>query len=122
IRILNDDVVRGARITEDQLARVERRERAELERRSQRFRGGRSRLSLAGRTAVLVDDGIATGSTARAACEVARRLGAARVVLAVPVAPPASAEELASAADDVVCLETPDRFYAVGQWYADFLQ
>ena len=122
IRILNDEVVRAARITEVQVARVERRERAELERRSQRFRGRRPRLSLAERTAVLVDDGIATGSTARAACEVARRLGAARVVLAVPVAPPDSVAELESVADDVVCLETPERFFSVGQWYADFSQ
>src|ERR1022692_2620122 len=74
------------------------------------------------RPAVIVDDGIATGSTARAACQVARAHGAARVVLAVPVAPRAAIPGLSSVADEVVCLETPDRFMAIGQWYSDFSQ
>jgi putative phosphoribosyl transferase len=122
IRIVNDDVVRAAGVDEATLAAVERREQAEVQRRSERFRGGSPRVPLEGRTAVVIDDGIATGSTARAACEVARRLGARRVVLAVPVAPPAAAAELASAADEFVCLEAPSRFHAVGQWYDDFAQ
>jgi putative phosphoribosyl transferase len=122
IRIVNDDVVQGARVSNDDFAEVERRERTELERRSQRFRLERPRVSLVGRTAVVVDDGIATGSTAKVACEVARRLGAARVVLAVPVAPARSVHELERVADEVVCIETPPSFHSVGQWYADFSQ
>ena len=120
VRILNERVIRLAGITDDELAEVERRERAELDRRARRFRGQRHRLPLAGRTVVIVDDGIATGSTARAACRVARAEGAARVVLAAPVAPPHSIAELHRDADDVVCLELPWDFHAIGQFYADF--
>jgi putative phosphoribosyl transferase len=122
VRIVNQHVVIGERVTESEFIRVEQRERVELERRARRFRGDRPRAPLAGRTAVIVDDGIATGSTARAACQVARAHGAARVVLAVPVAPRAAIPGLSSVADEVVCLEMPDRFMAIGQWYGDFSQ
>lgn len=121
-RVLNEDVVRQARITEAELVETERRERAELERRTQRFRGDHPRVPLHGRVAVVVDDGIATGATARAACQVARAQGAARVVLAVPVAPPGWADRMAGAADDYVCVETPDPFFAIGEFYDDFSQ
>ena len=121
-RVINDDVVRMVGASERDVADVESRERAELERRARRFRAGRDRLDIAGRTVVIVDDGIATGSTARAACEVARAHGAARVVLAVPVAPPGWQYTLGDAADEYVCLETPASFYAVGQAYVDFSQ
>jgi putative phosphoribosyl transferase len=121
-RIVNKSVVVGERVTEPEFMAVEERERAELDRRARRFRGDRPRAPLTGRTAVIVDDGIATGSTARAACQVARAQGAARVVLAVPVAPRSAIPALSSVADEVVCLETPDRFMAIGQWYADFSQ
>lgn len=87
VRVLNEALVGSAGVTPDELAAVERRERAELDRRIRRYRGGRLGVSLAGRTVVIIDDGIATGSTARAACRVVRAQGAARVVLAVPVAP-----------------------------------
>ncbi|HET9609084.1 MAG TPA: phosphoribosyltransferase family protein [Acidimicrobiales bacterium] len=122
VRIVNPEVVRAARVTDDEIAAVERRERAELERRARRFRGDRPRVPLEGRTAIVVDDGIATGSTARAACQVARAHGAARVVLAVPVAPPGWTDRLGDDADDLVCLETPEQFWAIGQWYGDFTQ
>jgi putative phosphoribosyl transferase len=121
-RVINPDVVRYAHVSEAQLAEVERRERAELERRAQRFRGGVPHEPLAGRIAVIVDDGIATGSTARAACQVARALGAARVLLAVPVAPPGADAALHGDADEVICLEMPTRFLAIGEWYEDFAQ
>lgn len=120
--VLNDDVLNAAGVTRDELAVVERAERAELERRIVRFRGGRSRVDLTGKVALLVDDGIATGATARAACKVARALGARRVVLATPVAPADTVRELGDAADEVVCLVTPEHFRAVGQWYRDFTQ
>lgn len=122
IRIVNDEIVRMAGISESELATVEARERAELERRAQRFRGDRPRTALAGRTAVIIDDGIATGSTARAACQVARAQGARRVVLAVPVAPPGWIARIGSDADECIALDTPESFWAIGQFYADFSQ
>ncbi len=122
VRVINDGIIRRAHVSQDQLAEVESRERRELERRASRFRGDRPRLSLAGRTAVVVDDGIATGSTARAACQVARAHGAARVVLAVPVAPPGWAARFGGDADELVCVATPEPFGAIGQFYDDFAQ
>ncbi len=121
-RVLNPTVVRDAGVSEEQIAVVEQRERTELERRIRRFRGNNERVHIAGRTVIVVDDGIATGSTARAACRVARHQGAARVVLATPVAPSESLESLAYDADEVVCVESPEYFFAIGQWYSDFSQ
>jgi len=121
-RVINPEVVRYAHVSEEQIAQVEAKERAELQRRAQRFRGDAPHVPLAGRTAIIVDDGIATGSTARAACQVARALGAAVVVLAVPVAPPSAERSLRGDADEMICLEMPDRFLAIGEWYEDFAQ
>ncbi len=120
VRVLNADVVRQARVTEPQLAQVEARERAEVEERAARLRGGRPAIALQGRTVVIVDDGLATGGTARAAVRVARERGAERVILAVPVAPPETVAALRRDADDVVAVETPEPFFAIGGWYADF--
>ena len=122
VRIINEEVVRLAGISSSELAEVEARERIELERRARRYRGDRPVESLKGRTVIVVDDGIATGSTASAACQVARARGAARVVLAVPVAPPGWDVRVGDDADEFVCLETPEFFFAVGQLYADFSQ
>jgi len=122
VRIINDEVISLAGVSGSELAEVETRERVELERRARRFRGDRPRTALEGRTVVVVDDGIATGSTARAACQVARARGAARVVLAVPVAPPGWEVQLGADADEFVCLDTPELFFAIGQFYADFAQ
>jgi putative phosphoribosyl transferase len=119
VLVVNDEVLRLTGLTPRELAQVEHRERAELDRRARRYRGQRPRALVAGRTAVVVDDGVATGSTARAACQVAKAEGAARVVLAVPVAPRSTLEELGRDAE-VVCLEAPTHFFAVGQWYRDF--
>lgn len=121
-RVLDEDLVRRLGISTRDITAVEAAERVEVERRVRRFRGGRQPTSLAGRVAVVVDDGIATGSTARAACEVARAHGAARVVLAVPVAPGGWRDRLAGAADELVAVTTPDRFSAVGEHYVDFAQ
>ncbi len=122
VRVLDADMVRRARITDADIAAVEARERAELVRRVRRYRGDRAPLSLAARTVLIVDDGLATGSTARVAVNVARARGARRVVVAVPVAPPETAARLAAQADEVVSLITPVRFLAVGEWYDDFEQ
>jgi predicted phosphoribosyltransferase len=97
-------------------------ERAEVERREHAYRSGRPPLALAGRSAVLVDDGVATGATARAAIAAARAFGAARVVFATPVASAEACARLRADADEVVCLETPRDFVAVGAWYHDFAQ
>lgn len=122
VRVLDERVSRMAGVSADALARVEDRERAELERRGHRFRDGRPHHPLADRVVIVVDDGIATGSTARAACAVARAAGARRVVLAVPVAPIDWIFRLGDAADEYVAVATPDPFYAVGEFYADFTQ
>jgi putative phosphoribosyl transferase len=122
VRIVNPEVVAITHVTDAEIAAVEKRERAELERRARRFRGDGRRAPLTGRTAVIIDDGIATGSTARAACQVAKAQGAARVVMAAPVAPPSACAALAADADEVVCLETPRHFMAIGEWYQDFSQ
>jgi putative phosphoribosyl transferase len=118
-RVLEDQVLSHSGVGMDELQAVEEHERAVLENRVVRFRMGRSRQDLTGRIAVVVDDGIATGSTARVACRVARKMGAARVIMAVPVAP---AETLTSLTepDEVVCLATPPKFTAVGYHYRDF--
>jgi putative phosphoribosyl transferase len=122
IRVLNDRIVRQAGVTGAELAGVERRERAELDRRARLYRAGRSRVPLDGRTVVVVDDGVATGSTARAACLVARAHGARRVVLAVPVAPTDWTERLAGVADELVAVSTPEVFFGIGGFYRDFRQ
>jgi putative phosphoribosyl transferase len=118
-RVLDSRVLAATRVTDDDLAAIESRERAQLEARVARLRRGRDPVDLAGRIAVIVDDGIATGSTARVACVVARHLGAARVVVAVPVAPVEAARGLPGA-DEVVCVSAPPEFMAVGYHYRDF--
>jgi len=122
VRVLNQEVIQRGGISGDELATVEARERAELERRASAYRRGRPRQPLDGCSVVVVDDGIATGSTARAACQVARAQGAARVVLAVPVAPPGWQVRLGDVADELICVATPQSFFAIGQFYADFAQ
>ncbi len=120
VRVINDEVVRGTWIAPEDIAIAERRERRHLEEQAERFRAGRPGADIAGRTAIVVDDGIATGSTARAACAVARRLGAARVILAVPVVAPGSAQALRDVYDEVLFVQAPAFFGSVGEWYADF--
>ncbi|MFD8966912.1 phosphoribosyltransferase family protein [Streptomyces sp. NPDC059568] len=122
VRIMNDDVLRVARVGPRERAEIEQDAREALELRLRRYRGDRPPVGLKDRTAVIVDDGIATGSTAFAACRVARARGAARVVLAVPLAPADALAWLRQEADAVVCLYSPEYFGSVGQWYVDFAQ
>jgi putative phosphoribosyl transferase len=120
--VLNEDVLRHAVGRADALERVMRDERAELERREKAYRGARPPLDMMGRTGILVDDGLATGATMEAAVRALQMLGAKRVVVAVPVASVAARERIAAVADEVICLEAPPLFSAVGQWYRDFGQ
>lgn len=118
VKVLNERV--ADRLDPEDVDRVVQQESVELERRERRYRGGRPPLDLTGRTAVIVDDGLATGATARAAVAVAKRMGARRVVVAAPVCSPDAYEALAQEADEVICPDRPADFAAVGQYYEDF--
>jgi putative phosphoribosyl transferase len=120
VRLVNRDVVDALGIPGNVIDAVAEREQRELERREHAYRGNRGPLSLANKTVILVDDGLATGSTMRAAVMAARQQQPARVIVAVPVGAGPTCADLASEADDVVCVRTPDPFVAVGLWYRDF--
>jgi putative phosphoribosyl transferase len=122
VRVVNRDVVAVAGLSSDDIDAVAAREHAELERRDSAYRAGRPPVDVAGRVAILVDDGLATGSSMRAAVQALRQRDVAEVVVAVPVAPPETCAELESEADAVVCARTPQPFRAVGRWYEDFTQ
>lgn len=120
VLVRNDDVLATTHVSSSQLAALADAARHELDRSVATFRDGRAPVSVSGRTAVVVDDGVATGATMRSGCEVAAALGAVRVVAAIPVAAPDALAELEGAADEIVCLVTPTPFFAVGAWYDDF--
>ncbi len=122
VRVVDSESAAAVGLDDDAIAAVERRERAELERRVHEYRGDRGLPELAGRTVIVVDDGLATGVTARAACRAVRSHDPARVILAVPVAPPRSVEALRSEADDVVVVHAPASLVSVGGWYDVFGQ
>jgi len=122
VRILDRDTIEGLGITGLDIERVTRAEKQELERRERAYRGGRSALDVTGLTVILVDDGIATGSSLRAAIGALRQMKPARIVIAVPVAPPSTCSQLQFEVDELVCLEMPEPFYGVGQFYDDFSQ
>ena len=121
-RVINEEVVQALGIDRDQIEAVARREESELERRDEVYRRGRSLTSLVNRTVVLVDDGLATGSTMKAAVQAVRQHAPSRVIVAVPVGAPETCRALREIADDVICAQTPSSFSAVGQWYRDFSQ
>jgi putative phosphoribosyl transferase len=120
VRVLNEEVLVAARVSADELAAVTRREEAELREREQLYRGDRPALALAGRTVVLVDDGVATGATMRAAVAAARQQRATRVLAAAPVAARATRAAFERDGAELVCVATPSPFRAVGYWYRDF--
>ena len=122
VRVLNDEIVRGLGIVEHVIDVAVARELHELARREQLFRGDRPPPDIEGRTVILVDDGLATGATMRAAVAALRRQRPAGIVVAVPTASPDTCEALKAEADDVICAMTPDPFFAVGHWYDDFTQ
>jgi len=122
VRVLNDEVVRLYRIPEQAVDAIAKDERIELERRERAYRSQRPALDVRGRTVVLIDDGLATGSTMKAAVEAVRALSPARIIVAVPVGSPDTCREFAGIADEIVCARRPEHFAAVGQWYDDFRQ
>ena len=122
VRVLNDDVVRWYRIPQEAIEAVARGEERELARRERAYRNGRPAVPIEGKVVMLVDDGLATGSTMRAAIAAIRRLTPSRVIVAVPVGARETCEELRTLADEVVCARMPAAFSAVGLWYEDFSQ
>lgn len=122
IRVLNEQVIASYAIQEDDIATVEAKEREELRRRDKTYRGDRPHPNLQDQTVILVDDGLATGSTMLAALEAVQLQHPKAIVVAVPVAPPDTVYRLQKIADEVICPIQPDDFYAIGQWYADFSQ
>jgi putative phosphoribosyl transferase len=120
VRVLNQQVVRMLRISPRDIDEVAQLEQAELERREREYRGDRALPELRGKIGMLVDDGLATGATMRAAAKALRRLGPAKVVVAVPAAAPETCEEFRQEVDEIICAQTPEPFYAVGVWYVDF--
>jgi predicted phosphoribosyltransferase len=122
IRVLNDDAVRALRIPESVIDKVAARELQVLQRRERSYRGNRPAPDVRGRTVILIDDGLATGSTMRAAIAALRKLGPERIVVAVPVGAAETCAEFQEEADEAICGEMPDPFYAVGVWYRDFSQ
>jgi putative phosphoribosyl transferase len=122
VRVVNDDLLARLRVPPQIVDEIAAREERELERRERAYRGPSAPLPLAGRTVILVDDGLATGASMRAAAMALRRLSPARIVVAVPVGAAETCEELARLVDEMVCAETPEPFWAVGNWYEDFSQ
>jgi predicted phosphoribosyltransferase len=122
VRVLNDDIVSWYRIPSSTIDFVAREEQTELDRREHAYRGRRPPVEVRDRIAVIVDDGLATGSTMRAAVQALRTQRPSRIVVAVPVGAPESCRELADVAEEVVCAWEPDEFAAVGEWYQDFTQ
>jgi putative phosphoribosyl transferase len=122
VHVLNQGVVRSLAISPDAIEKVAEREREELERREQTYRGDRPAPDVSGRTAILVDDGLATGASMRAAVTALRAREPARIVVAVPTAPPETCAEFEAEVDDILCATTPQPLMGVGAWYSDFSQ
>ncbi len=122
VRIFDADTIQALGLTASEIKEVIQMEEWELERREHEYRGGRPPLHVAGLTVILVDDGIATGSSMRAAIHALRQMNPARIVLAVPVAPRSTCDRLSSEVDELICLDMPEPFFGVGQFYRDFSQ
>lgn len=122
VRVLNQDVVKHYHISNATIAEIEAQERQELQRREHTYRGDRPWPALKGKQIILVDDGLATGATMRAAIEAIRKEDTAKIIMAIPVAPQQALHDFKQVVDEVVCLITPEPFYSVGQWYKSFNQ
>ncbi|GAX41213.1 hypothetical protein NIES4075_21820 [Tolypothrix sp. NIES-4075] len=122
VRILNEDIIRQEKIDELAIEKVTVEEQQELNRRQTVYRGDRPKLAIAGRTIILIDDGLATGATMRAAIAALHKQQPAKIVVAVPVSSPQTCQEIKSHVDEIICAETPSPFYSVGFWYEKFPQ
>ena len=122
VRVLDHDLIRSVGISKEEVERITERVRAEVLRRERLYRGSRPPLKLEGKVAILVDDGIATGSSMLAAIRALRQLKPASIVVAVPVAPPSTSHRLGKEVDELVCVQTPEEFFAIGNFYSDFSQ
>jgi len=122
VRVLDEELIESVGISKQEIEEITRKARAELERRERVFRGDRPPLDLQGKIAILIDDGIATGASMRAAIRALRQHKPARVVVAIPVAPLSTCHHLRPEVDELVCIHMPESFYAIGQFYADFSQ
>jgi predicted phosphoribosyltransferase len=122
VSVLNEDVTTSIGLSDSAISEVRDREQKELERREQLYRGNRAPLDVQGHTVILIDDGLATGSTMRAAIAALRKMSPAKIVVAVPVAAPETCETIRNEVDDIICAVTPEPFLAVGTWYSDFSQ
>jgi putative phosphoribosyl transferase len=122
VRVLNQEVIDALRISDEEIETETRREKEELKRREALYRGGRPTLDVTNRTVLLIDDGIATGSTIKAAIAALKKQKAGRIIVGVPVAPPSTIEELSKEVDEVVCVSTPEFFIAISLWYDEFPQ
>jgi putative phosphoribosyl transferase len=122
VRVLNEDVARALPNADEIIESVTQREMIEVQRREEKYRDGRPAPEISRRTVILIDDGLATGATMRAAVKALRQRGAAKIVVAVPVGPPDTCKEFEDEADEVVCASAPEFFQAVGQYYEDFSQ
>lgn len=122
VRVVDEQIVEAVGLSKRQIDEITARERKELERRERVYRAGRPRLDVAGDTVILVDDGIATGASMFASVRALRQLKPARMIVAVPVAPPATCRKLAAEVDELICLHRPSAFYAIGQFYLEFSQ
>ena len=122
VRVIDQGLVRECELTQQAIEEIATREQREIDRRSRLYRGTRSMIEARGKEVIIVDDGLATGSTMLAAVRALRHQGAKRIVVAVPVGPPSTCDAMRREADEVVCLSTPEPFDAVGAWYEDFTQ
>jgi len=122
VRVMNQSVISSLNIPSDQIENVAAQEQRELERREREYRGGADRLDVTGKTTILVDDGLATGASMRAAVQALRQRNPERIVVAVPTAAPSACQDFEKKVDEVVCLITPEPFFGVGAWYEDFSQ
>jgi len=122
VRVIDQGLVRECELTQQAIEEITGREQREIDRRSRLYRGTRSMIEVRGKEVIIVDDGLATGSTMLAAVRALRHQGAKRIVVAVPVGPPSTCDAMRREADEVVCLSSPEPFDAVGAWYEDFTQ
>lgn len=122
VAVFNDNIIKMLHISESKIKNIIESEKKELQRRNELYRGGKPPPEVSEKTVILIDDGLATGATMKVAVSALKKMGAKKVVVAVPVGPKSASDDIGDNADEVICLETPEPFYSVGSWYKDFSQ